>query len=119
MRSKKVEPAADNPPKTRIRPHEDVDKLIKWEKTILLRLHARFKLAEALPATPMSIVQRPTCLDLATLPYHGTHQTSMPLCSGSSPRTRTVNTAAATTQVHPAPCQSRSSKVKVVERQEQ
>ena len=29
------------------------------------------------------------------------------------------NTAAATTQVHPAPCQSRPSKVKVVERQKQ
>eukprot|EP00964_Phaeocystis_antarctica_P027736 scaffold15649_cov57-Phaeocystis_antarctica.AAC.2 len=50
-----------------------------------LRLHTRLKLAEALPTTPMSIVQRPTCLDLATLPCHGTHQTGMPLVRGELP----------------------------------
>eukprot|EP00964_Phaeocystis_antarctica_P104691 scaffold69801_cov30-Phaeocystis_antarctica.AAC.1 len=39
----------------------------------------------------------------------------MPLVRGELPQ----NTVAATTQVHPAPCQSRPSKVKVVERQKQ
>ena len=66
-------------------PHEEVRKLEQKKKKSSLRLHTRLKLAEALPTIPMSIVQRPTCLDLATLPCHGTHQTGMPLVRGELP----------------------------------
>ena len=65
--------------------HEEVRKLDRKKIKSSLRLHIRLKLAEALPTTPMSIVQRPTCLDLATLPCHGTHQTGMPLVRGELP----------------------------------
>ena len=64
---------------------EEVRKLERETTKSSLRLHTRLKLAEALPTTPMSIVQRPTCLDLATLPCHGTHKTSMPLVRGELP----------------------------------
>ena len=65
--------------------HEEVRKLDRFFLKSSLILHTRLKLAEALPTTPMSIVQRPTCLDLATLPCHGTHQTGMPLVRGELP----------------------------------
>ena len=94
--------------------HEEVRKLDRFFLKSSLILHTRLKLAEALPTTSMSIVQRPTCLDLATLPCHGTPR---PACHWFEESCR--NTAAATTQVHPAPCQSPPSKVKVVGRQEQ
>ena len=64
--------------------------------------------------TSMAIVQRPTCLDLPTLPAM---VPTRPACHWFEESCQ--NTAAATTQVHPAPCQSRPFKVKVVERQKQ
>ena len=65
--------------------HEEVRKLDRKKIKSSLCLHTRLKLAEALPTTSMSIVQRPTYLHLATLPCHGTHQTGMPLVRGELP----------------------------------
>ena len=65
--------------------HEEVRKLDRKKLKSSLRLHTRLKLAEALPTTSMYIVQRPSCLDLATLPCHGTQQTGMPLVRGELP----------------------------------
>ena len=63
----------------------------------------------------MSIVQCPTYLHLAT--HCHAMVPTRPACHWFEESCQ--NTAAATTQVHPAPCQSRPSKVKVVERQKQ
>ena len=88
----------------------EVRKLDRKKIKSSLRLHTRLKLAEALPTTSMSIVQRPTCHCHAMVP-------TRPACHWFEESCQ--NTAAATTQVHSAPCQSRPSKVKVVERQKQ
>ena len=97
-------------------PHEveEVCKLDR-EKKSSLRLHARFKLAEALPIQH----QCPSCNVQPALIWPHCHAMvpTSPACHWFEESCQ--NTAVATTQVHPAPCQSRPSKVKVVERQKQ
>ena len=55
-----------------------VSEVLSGARAPSLRLYISFKRANSLPVVPISVAQRQTCPDLATLPHCSAHQTSMP-----------------------------------------